>query len=362
MILKKRIFVTALSFRLPGVSTMDELKKVMGAAKLELSPTLYQVKNSRSASVYNLNLSPETQYYPSRKDVKVMREDVIAATICSQEVMERSGIEMKERSGIALYMSNGACMDELLPNINEISHVYISPEFSEEQGEKHKRVDKVTPPLFVLNALTNSAGSFVSQYAGVRGDNTVYGNTSHSSFDCIEEAINAIADGEDLALVGCANGAGLFTALTFDNLQTVESSEMTLSSGAGFILLESEESMKKRGVKALCEIVSVERAKNIPRLFSISKDPYHFLKPKSAFAIYSGGIGSEDHLIEKKSVASKWRDCFSFYPLFGNTGVAGPLINIFGALVRLEEGEAQVDCINRDPYGRESLIQISQVK
>ena len=362
--MKKRIFISALSFRAPTLHNLEELQSLMSKGRLEVEPEAHSLTETLRALIYNLNLKTESPLFPNRKDVKVMRDDVIAATKCGQEILQLAGIDAEARRELTLYMSNGVCLDQLLDNINDISRAYASKEYDDQDlGQKHKRVEKATPPLFVLNALTNGAGSFVAQYTGVKGDNVVYGNTSHATYDCIEEGIHAIESGKkEMVLIGAANGAGLFSALTFKNLADLGNKDWKSSNAASFILLENHASIIQRGVKPFAEVTQIMKSKSIPSLFQVNPNPYSEITPKSSIACFSGGLGEGDYETEKKTILKKWKEGFSLYPYFGSLGVAAPLMNLYASILRLNQGEESIDCLNRDPYGRESLIQLGQVK
>lgn len=360
--MKRRVFVSAVNVRLPAVDDLFLFEQILTKPQLDLEPEVFMVKPSIEALIFHLNLDQNSQYYPGRKDVKVMREDVIAATICAQEILDQADVPMTARSHIPLYMSSSVCLDELLSNINDISLAYVSKDFPVNLAEKHKRVEKATPPLFVLNALTNGAESFVSQYSGVKGDNTVFGNTSHASFDCLIEGVRAIHSGSDMALIGSSNGAGLLAALTFDNLRQGPTAKWKLSNGAAFILLESEESVMKRKRVPLAELVNLKKGTSVPRLFTIEENPYKDIDPQSKSVFYSGGLGEGDFLKETSEVSKRWEKYYSPYSLFGHLGVVSPLLNLVGGCLKLKAGISNIDCLNRDPYGRESLVHLRQVK
>lgn len=356
--MNKRIFISAASFRAPTVQNFSDLQRLMSGS-FESEPSFFSLDSERQVEVHSLKLVEKSPFYPALKDAKVMREDVIAATICGQEILEVAQIEKSLRNQLPLYMSNGVCMDQLLKNINEISGTYASKVLDQDLAAKHKRVEKVTPPLFVLNVLTNASGSFISQYSGAKGDNTVYGNTSHSTIDALEEGMRAISSGKaELALVGAANGAGLFFALTFQNMASLSQGPWRLSNGAVLLLLETEESLKASHRIPLAEISSLLKTKKAPKLFSSELSSYEDFSPQATRVCYSGGLGQRDFEFEKSVLEKKWESNFSFYPTLGCMGVSSPFMNVLAACTFLNNGEASVDCLNRDPYGRESLLSL----
>jgi len=358
---KKRLFITAVSFRIPGVQSFDGLK-YLNTHKLHSQPHFLGPDKSQKLSVHHLDISESARYYPSLKDVKVMREDVLAAAICGQEIFESAQIPAHLRATIPLYMGNGVCLDQLLGSINEISSAYSSHDLGDDIAARHRRVEKATPALFVLNVLTNASQSFVSQYSGAKGDNTVYGNSSHSTVDALEEAIYTLSQEEaEMALVGAANGAGLFFALTFQNLANLSSFDWRLSNAAGMLLIETEESVKKRQATPIAEILSLQKSTTRPSLFSKQELIYNSFQERSQLAYFSGGLGEGDYQLEKKVVEEKWKKAFSYYPIWGCMGVFAPLMNIYGACFHLQSTSENIDCLNNDPYGRSSLIRLGRV-
>ncbi len=356
-----KIFITGINFRLPGISSLIKLNSI--EAPVTAKSTLYDLEYQNQLQTLHLDLDEQSKYFPSQKDVKVMREDVIAATICAQELLDSAKIETKERANIPLYMSNGTCLDQYLNNINNISAAYFDNSVNSELATKHKRVERVLPPLFVLNALTNSACSFVSQYSGIKGDSTVYGNTSHATIDALAEGISNLKNmSSSIAVVGAANGAGLFFALTFNNFSHKSNHTWRMSNAAIMILLETEESLRGSSRAPLAEIALIKTGKNVPRLVtSQSKNIFENYYSKSSMACFSGGLRQVDFETEKTALQNKYKTIFSLYPHIGCAGTVSPIINIALSCNFLKHGHRSVDCLNRDPFGRESLITLQEV-
>jgi hypothetical protein len=130
---------------------------------------------------------------------------------------------------------------------------------------------------------------------------------------------------------------------------------------SGFLLMESEDSMIKNNRIPLCEIIQVNHSKNIPSLFDQEQTPFSSLIPfkLSDAVIHSGAFTEIAYHEEKDNLSSYYQDCFSLYPYLGNTGTGAIILDIAAGINFINEKRSKVvDCIDRDPYGRESIITI----
>ena len=220
--------------------------------------------------------------------------------------------------------------------------------------------------MYVLRTLANATECFVAQMTGARGDNATFGLSSHSTHYALLEGMRRIENSEaEMALVGASNGIGVFSALIVGNFNQA-GFEWRESEGAGILLLESGESASRSGRRPLAEIVSIHSGKSIPDIFSDrpAAPPYQgFQHDLADFCLYSGGLSRDDHRLEEKACKGKWQATFSWFNQLGITGNNAILLNVATAVALFKKGRAdQVDCLNRDSFGRESFLKLRAVE
>ena len=103
-------------------------------------------------------------------------------------------------------------------------------------------------------------------------------------------------------------------------------------------------------------------SKNIPVIFSdnINEFPYKcFNHDLADFCIYSGGLSESDHLLEEKACKNKWSQSFSWFNKLGIMGNNAIVMNMATSIAMFKYKKVkQIDCLNRDSYGRESFIKL----
>ncbi len=363
----KDVFISSISFRVPGVRNPAELKN--SDPIFETASSVIGA-NNKSIKVGLLDLNSKSKnidFMPKKSDAKIMRPDVIASTICAQELIQ--GIELTESDwkNTSFYMANGFCLDRLSDQIQEMSAMYLKPDGLEENMNKeqiaivkNQALSRFTPPLFVLNALTNAAQSFCSQYGGFKYDNTTLGNTSQSTIYNLEEACLDIMEGfSDRVVVGSSNGAGFYSGFSKQNRTAGELFE---SEASAFLLLESKKSLQDRGAKPLARISFLEDSKTIPKLFSANdfNEDQNFLERinKSEVCYYSGVSSKADFEEQTELVKKFYPTGKSLFQTWGNFGVSSQLIDIIHGI---SDKTARFDCYNRDLYGRSSIITVEVI-
>jgi hypothetical protein len=370
----ENVYISSVSFRTPGISSSSELYNLINSGLNRPGEWIqkeFKISHkNRITTVSLLDLhakSKDVEFMPKKSDAKVMRPDIIASAICAQELVQGISPEKLNGDAIAFYMANGFCLDRLSDTIDEMCSHYFHPDIELLRGKenfdlatvKNQALDRFTPPLFVLNALTNAAQSFGSQYGGFYGDNATLGNTSQSGFYSIEQGANDIESGAThMAVIGGSNGVGRYSGITH---QGFCSGNLLESEGSGFLLLESGESLAKRGAKPLAKLNIVLDSKEVPSIFKpVSYDKKFIINNKiSESVIFSGAFSKESHEELKLEVESNWNNQKSLFPYWGNLGVAQNNLDIALAVETLKRDAVdRIDCFNRDLFGRQSIINI----
>lgn len=360
--MKKRIFITGCCFREPGLKDFTDIIRVMDDPEFKAPFKEITISDTRKTFVAKLDLDRTSPHYPSRSQLKILRSDVIAALICSGELVEQAGLNSEDLLDVPLYISNGSSFDLNMEQLTEITAAYLKQSCDDKWSERYQKVYSSLPPMYVLRTLANAAECFVSQKTGAKGDNATFGGSSHSTHHVLLEAIRKIESNEaEMVLVGACNGIGVFSALIFVNLYGSDFIWQE-SEGVGFFLIESEESILKSGRKPLAEIIFMHSSKNIPVIFSdnIIELPYQsFDHDLADFCIYSGGLSEYDHSLEKKACKNKWKQSFSWFDKLGIMGNNAIVMNLATSIAMFKYRKVkQIDCLNRDSYGRESFIKL----
>ena len=366
MTTRRRVFVSLYSVKAPGIwDHNDILKLIFGENNHEVKQEIIHYSN-RKIIFGRLNLNENSKHFPRRSDVKIMRQDVIATSICVNEIIDDAKLSKDVLSEMPLFISNGICLEKLPNQSDLISKAVKIVVESNSDYEKFERIYQFIPPLLALQTLTNASEHFASQYSGITGDNTTFGNTSQSAFYALKEAFSKIELGEnDIVLVGGSNCGGIYSHLTFKNF-TGNDTIWHESPCAAFLLLESKESLEKYKRKPQIEIKLLKSSHVIPDIYNTSSHaPYKSLnlRNKDEFGIFSGGFSESDYAIEKKAANSAWNESFSWYPILGNMGAASIYMNIIAAIQYSKSKKHKfIVCVDCDPYARESYIELSGVR
>ncbi len=308
-----------------------------------------------------LKLDTESPYYPSRSDEKIMRDDVIASILSIKKMLSDAvtkGLEISPST--ALFVANGAFMDNPEKHLRRIPEVYQSftPEMSEE--EKIRQIFMASPPLLALETLTNGTMSFIAQYTGLKAHNTTFGNTSIASFYALEEAIQTIQNSSaKMALVCACNSGGSYSFLTNSTILGKETGMKESAATANLILKNSVE----KPAHALCKITQAKSSLTIPSLgenkIERTWNKLH-TDGRSDAIIFSGAYDQLDYESDLAYCKTMSEKTFSFFPICGNVGPANLLAGIIKAIEFINQNAHTVDVFDRDVYGRESLIRLEK--
>jgi 3-oxoacyl-(acyl-carrier-protein) synthase len=353
------VVISGLAFRAPG---MDDIKSAWSAMKDDSFAVPFEEATiCDDGKIYGatIDLDQSSPHFPKRSKLKVMRSDVVAALICAGDLSEQVG--STEMVDVPLYVSSGAGFDLSVDQIAKVTDAYFAKSDNEAWPDRWSRLNMILPPLWVLKTLPISAACFVAEKLGAKGDNATFGSTSHGTYYALLEGEKKIRQGQsEMVVVGATNSIGIYSSLTYKNFSR-DGLVWKESEGAAFLLLESMDSCQRHGRQPLAEIVGLDSKTAIPEIFAEDDSlPYQdFIQHPAPMCIFGGGLSHGDFLLEKQVCQSNWSDSFCWKSKLGILGNIGIMMNIIAAITFFQHKDPGIiDCLNRDPYGRESRVRL----
>ena len=350
----RNIYITGFKVFVPGIVSQKDLHNTINNKNKNIKFKNLEFNNKIIGKIGVLKFDDKNKFFPAKPDLKIMRSDVLASTICIQQLVNQYNFNKKEIQQIDLYIANGNFVENLFDINNKIVKNFKKA-FSIKEPKKRQQIFfRVSPPLLALNTLTNATESYNAQYTGIASNNTTFGNTSMSGFYALQEAVTNISAGKtSIAVVGASNRSGIVSFLT--NKKFMKKTTWTESPGAVYMLLESEKNVKKYNRKILGKITHIEHSKTIPSIFKQEeqKNEIYFI-PKSNTLFYSAPFSENNYIFNEK-----WKNIYTLDKQLGSTGSISVLLNIVSALTLLKKHK-NIDCIDIDPYNRKSFINISK--
>tara|TARA_B100000768_G_scaffold127486_1_gene118104 strand:+ start:15184 stop:16200 length:1017 start_codon:yes stop_codon:yes gene_type:complete len=304
-----------------------------------------------------INLDKDSNYYPSRSDEKVMRDDVKMSVVTVQKLLNDSHLSKSEIEKMSLYVANGAFIQYFQKHMSRVLRVY--KELQGVMGElNRKKIYRASPPLLALETLTNSNMSFISQYGGIKGNNTTYGNTSIGAYYAIQRACKDLLNGIENSIVCASNSSGTYSQISIGSAMN---SSFFKESSAGANLLFSSKKIENK--KPICKITNMNHSKIVPNIYQkfVERNWSQLLeKNQSDQLIFSGAIDDETFDKDYSYLTKIHSNIFSLYPKYGSLGASSIPLGIIQGIKYVQEGSNVVDIVDRDLYGRESLIRIER--
>jgi len=199
--------------------------------------------------------------------------------------------------------------------------------------------------------------SFIAQYAGLKGNNATFGNTSISTYYALKQGVNEIKNGENYCWVSSSNGANIYSHIMNRSTSEVELSGIE-NSGGGHIILSKK---RHKDNKVLCKITKMTNTKKVPTLHdqTIKRTWDELLKSsKSELIIFSGAIDQGLNYKDEQYLKTLNIPTISIFEKYGFLGVSNLIFGIIEGIKHIKNGVKSIDVIDRDVYGRESLITI----
>lgn len=311
-----------------------------------------RLKNSH-ATFGGLTPARTDPFYPRKSDEKIMRTDAISATILVSNMLHDLAIDNDTSKDVSFFVCGGVFLEASNKYIAKVLHAFGKGTDIHNEQEQVAFMYRKTSPLLALETLTNSTTSFIAQYNGIKGHNQTYGNTCHSGYYAIQDAIQSQSH---RALVVGANASGTYSYLTFKNFYPP--TEAWRESACAAVLLFESEDCDILGTP-LAKIKSMKVLAKAPSLTRKQRHPWKALLEdgQPEFVIYSGGYSTEEFEKNRAEVEAFCSTHFSWNHSLGGLGSATMMMNVQKAVEVLQNSEVEkVHVFNRDPYERISLI------
>lgn len=327
------------------------------SAYQQILPTLFEHKHmskikKQSYQLGTMELDRDAPCYPSRSDEKIMRADVKAAILAIDAL--RKGLNLEDVSEIPLYVANGAFVENTERHLERISRVYRSFDIDTTEEERMKKIYKASPPLVALETLTNSVMSFIAQYIGFKSENATFGNTSLGSFYALRAAQSTLRS-ISRTIVCSSNVAGDYSFLSNSTVKNYKP-DWFESAAVGCLCLDAEASSSTLG-----RITLLRSSASLPNLFDqeVNRSWKELLPDTPSDAlIFSGAYCKSEEEEDRKYLENYPNKLISLFREYGNTGPSNNLIGIIKATGLIKDGLSAVDIIDRDLFGRETLIRV----
>ncbi len=307
-----------------------------------------------------IDLDKSTAFYPSRSDEKIMRNDTKAAVVSIQNLIQDSNLSFEELNKSLLFVANGSNIENLDSVYSKLVQVIENLPTEIEDIQRYYGLYRITPPLTAIETLTNATMSFIAQYSGINGQNATFGSTSISSFYALKEAIFKLQKGDVMnAFVSASNCSGKYSFLS--NSSTLGYKDRWKESAAVGNLLLSKR--KELIGDELCKISLLKSSTKVPNLEMRNVErTWEQLLPetKSDLLFFSGAYDFLTYEEDKNYCLKLNNNTFSLFPEFGNMGPSNIIMSIIYCLTKLSKEFQTIDIIDRDLFGRESLIRIEK--
>ena len=312
-----------------------------------------------SVEIGKLNLAKETDYFPIRSDQKVMRDDVKMSIVTAQEILNKYGFSNETISKMSLFITNGSFLGNFEKHLSRVLNVFKDVYEGSSRKEIYKKIYRVSPPLLALETLTNSNMSFIAQYTGLKGNNATFGNTSISTYYALKQGINEINKGEEYTLVSSSNDASIYSHLMNRTIGEINSIGKESSAGGHIILSKKQ----KKDCKVSCKITRMSNIKKVPKLYdqtqTIKRTWIELIQDyRSEIVIFSGALDNETNYQDQEYFKTLNIPSFSIFAEYGFLGVSNLTFGIIQGIKHIENGFKIIDVLDRDIYGRESLIRL----
>jgi hypothetical protein len=296
-------------------------------------------------------------YYPARSDLKIMRVDTIAAILLIKKILAELNLSEDEKKSVALFVANSTFVDQPERYMQRIPEIYTKRAEELTQEQRVKEIIQRVPPLLALETLTNSTMSYIAQYTGLKGENATFGNSSIGSFYALQSCIQVIEKNKNIRGIFCGTDCSDIYSYLSNSFLNDETQNWKESAGVSVLILSSNSD------NAQAKITYTKHDNRIPDLFdkTIQRNWGQLIHNNPAeTAIFSGAFTESTYQKDLEYLKGFYTNHFSYYPEFGNMGCSNIGSGIIKAIELLKSGIKSVDVLDRDIYGRESVIRVEQ--
>lgn len=310
----------------------------------------------------SLELDRSSSFYPKRSDEKVMREDIKALVIAASELISEQNLSEQELASTSLYVANGAFVEDTERYMSKSVSLYQSLPKESNLEEKLPHLYKVSPPLLALITLTNSSMSFVAQYTGIKGNNATYGTTSISFYHALQDAIRDIRLGKSKrSLICAANCAGNYSFLMNSSIADYSDS-WAESAAVGCLLIEGSDDIPENAIAEITHLKSEVRPRKIEEVFFASNWNELIPEQHRSNTIFLSGAFHQRMDVERLKYADECKfNAISTFQSYGNLGPTNIFLGISEGLKQMKQTKKAFIVIDKDVYGKESMIRIAHV-
>ena len=313
---------------------------------------------------------PEVPFHPHTRDLKAMSPDVVSAWVTVGAMLAERGLTRADLEEAALYVGKPVGYAGLQRELEELTATCLVDDGGTESvAARNARLLAGTHPLIALKVLSNAMQSYLAQGFGSCGDSTTFGNTSIAGFHAVAEGFSALQTGRArLAIVGGTNASDTLSAAPYLGFPGTRLGYRE-SGCSAFLLLCTETEGRARGWTPVAEVVECRTSPTPPTWRTPAADAPAFFSAfgpllgdaVGAHAVFHGG-GLGEPQFRREQAALGDGDRWSWFPRFGNLGPASVPAHLIAAATLVSQGSLDVaDCLDRDPYGRESWIRLRAV-
>lgn len=317
--------------------------------RAELLPNLAKIQRqlpNLDAAFRQLELDPTHPNYPKPSDLKILRNDTIAALILSQQMQAFHQWDAAFLERGALLVANSNFIDDDVLDFEAIASAVSQLQNAQDSATENKLFGSTISPLLPLRTLTNGAQSFIAQYLGFHGTATTYGSTGIASVQALRDACNLLQIGASPAvLVGGCHYANLFSFLN-NCLLLSDTKGYAEASAASFFMLtpfdDSTNSAARLHIVAYYPALSALEGEQVDWLF------------------YGGAFTpQQDAELQARCKNLRYREAFSWFAHTGNIGAAELGMLLAAAANWLQTGQTAV-LVLQDAYGVIELFKVQK--
>ena len=300
----------------------------------------------------SFRISESDPDFPSKKDSKVMRNEIVASVVALKRLVKRLRLDPSDLSEAPLYIATSIPAHSLEEEISRLLKAMDVPDVWVDQEKRNRLLFSTTNPMTGLQVLSNANSCFAAENCGARGNNATFGDTSNAGFLALEEAWFDISEGRSTyAIVGVGASCGRASQLSLRGLAG-KAELQAETEAAVFLVLGNQESMEAIRGHAPIRIKHLEQKPCIPSI--IEQDDGHSCFKNDddgdAFNVYSDPLGYYP-------VTGRGR--LNLSNVIGNLGAASLLCGIAFAQNQLAiRKHVAVVCRDKDVYGREARVEL----